>query len=296
MSWLFLALISYTIIAGVGIVDKYFLTRRMPNALAYGFSVGVLGLVYALAIPFGFYIPTVTVWLATFFSGLVFTIALVILFWTLERGDVSRVIPTMGALFPVFTLVLAMLMVGERLDRGEIAAFAVLVASGVLLSLSKERGEANAWVVFGGAGAVALGYALSSVLAKYAFDHHPFISSFIWMRLAGGAAAVAMLAVPAWRRQIFGVIAKPESGKGLLVTVRVAAGAAFIGLHYAISLGSVTLINALKGFEYAVLFGFTMVLSRYVPHIVKESFEKKLIAMKSVGIAGIIAGLWMLAA
>ncbi|MDP3963970.1 MAG: DMT family transporter [bacterium] len=295
MSWILLALSAYTVMAGVGIVDKYFVTRRMPNALAYGFSVGALGLVFALAIPFGFSLPSFSVWLATFLSGLIFTASLIMLFWTLERGDVSRVIPTMGALFPVFTLVLAFFIVGERFDGEILVVFAVLVASSVLLSISREKGEAPALVVFGGASVVALGYALSSVLAKYAFDHHPFLSSFIWMRLAGGVTALALLLVPSWRRQIFGVINKRESGKGLLVMVRIAAGAAFITLHYAISIGPVTLVNALKGFEFAILFITTLLSSKYFPHIVRESFERKLIAMKSIGIAGIVAGLWMLA-
>lgn len=295
MSWLTLAIIAYVLMAGIAISDKYFLVRRMPNPLAYGFSVGVLGLVFVFAIPFGFHLPPMDVLFAVLFSGALFTLALIILFWTLSRGAVSRVIPTIGALFPILTLLLSVWIVGERLNVQEYAAFAVLVVSGVLLSLSHEAGESNFLVVFLGAGVVAVLYALSSVLAKYAFTNHPFLSSFIWMRLAGGAMALGLLIVPHWRAQILGTIKKPESGKGLLVGIRVLAGAAFLMLHYAISLGSVTLINALKGIEYAVLFVTMLLISRFRPGIVQELFAWKLVAMKSVGIAGVIAGLWMIA-
>ena len=69
MSWVLLAVISYTLTAGIAISDKYFLTRRMPSAVSYGFWVGVLGLGFVLAIPFGFYLPEPQTLAAAIASG-----------------------------------------------------------------------------------------------------------------------------------------------------------------------------------------------------------------------------------
>ena len=296
MSWLLLASISYTLTAGIAISDKYFLTRRMPNAVSYGFWVSVLGLGFVLVTPFGFYLPEPTTLIAAVASGITFTFALVALFLTLEQGTVSRVIPMVGAVFPVATLVLATAMVGERLSGLESIAFGVLLVSGLLLSVSteqSEKGRIRVTVM----GSVLAGFllALASVLAKYTFSHHPFLSGFIWMRVAGGATALLFLLVPLWRRNIFAASTKPGSGIALLIGLRAVAGFAFILVNYAIKLGSVTLVNALKGIEYAAVFVLTLLLSRFSPTIIKEFPSRKLIAAKSLGIAGITIGLWLLA-
>ena len=81
----------------------------------------------------------------------------------------------------------------------------------------------------------------------------------------------------------------------LLIGLRAVAGFAFILVNYAIKLGSVTLVNALKGIEYAAVFVLTLLLSRFLPTIIKEFPSRKLIAAKSLGIAGITIGLWLLA-
>src|SRR3989338_1194213 len=214
MSWVLLAVISYTLTAGIAISDKYFLTRRMPSAVSYGFWVGVLGLGFVLAIPFGFYLPEPQTLAAAIASGATFTCALVALFWTLKRGTVSRVIPMIGAVFPVATLALAAAVVGERLSGQETVAFAVLLVSGILLSASTEESEKGRIGVTI-AGSVLAGFllALAFVLAKYVFSHHAFLSGFIWMRVAGGATALSFLLVPSWRRTILSASAKRGGGR-----------------------------------------------------------------------------------
>ena len=296
MSWVLLAVISYTLTAGIAISDKYFLTRRMPSAVSYGFWVGVLGLGFVLAIPFGFYLPEPQTLAAAIASGATFTCALVALFWTLKRGTVSRVIPMIGAVFPVATLALAAAVVGERLSGQETVAFAVLLVSGILLSASTEESEKGRIGVTI-AGSVLAGFllALAFVLAKYVFSHHAFLSGFIWMRVAGGATALSFLLVPSWRRTILSASAKPEAGIVLLIGLRAIAGFSFVLVNYAVKLGSVTLVNALKGIEYGVVFIFTVFLSHCYPAIIKESPDKKIVAAKSLGIAGIAFGLWLLA-
>ncbi|MDO8558611.1 MAG: hypothetical protein Q7S09_05545 [bacterium] len=293
--WAFFAVAAYAINAAVAVSDKYFLTRRIPNAISYGFWVGVFGLVFVLAIPFGFSLPSPMVLVAALASGAAFTVFLLVLFWSIEHGDVSRVVPTMGVVFPLATMFLASFFIHEKLESTQFLAFCVLVASSVLLSFyGYQKGDHHVAVFFGAVLAGLLS-ALSSVLAKYVFEHHePFISGFIWMRLAGGAMALTLLLVPRWRRRIFGTTRDPQSHIGFLVLVRIGAGLSFIVLNYSIALGSVTLVNALKGAEYAVIFLIMIVLSKFLPGVVKETLNPKIVIAKCIAISGIIIGLLLL--
>jgi drug/metabolite transporter (DMT)-like permease len=287
---------SYAISAGIGISDKYFLSRRIPNALSYAFWVGVLGLIYIAAMPLGFYIPDAKVLAAACASGILFTVSLIARFGAVKQDEVSRVYPAIDALVPVFIFFLSILFLNERLNAAEIAAFAILVASSCVLSFSgRLPNDRPRFRTYAGIAATAALAALSGALAKYVYSNHPFVSGFIWMRLAGGVAALAMLAVPSWRNSILNAPKGPRQSLPLLVGIRASAGLSFLLWNAAVALGSVTLVSAMQGLTNAIMFAAIAWFSRFKPAIIKENLNIKTACIKSAAIAGIVAGLAILA-
>ena len=51
MNWVFIAVISYFILAIVNLVDKFIIEKILPSAKTYTFLVGVLGLIVLIIAP-----------------------------------------------------------------------------------------------------------------------------------------------------------------------------------------------------------------------------------------------------
>ena len=80
----------------------------------------------------------------------------------------------------------------------------------------------------------------------------------------------------------------------LFLAVRLLAVAAFILLNYAISLGSVALINALQGAQYVFLIFIILALSEQYPRILREELSHRILLQKFIGVALIAVGLYLL--
>lgn len=70
---------------------------------------------------------------------------------------------------------------------------------------------------------------------------------------------------------------------------------AFVLQNYAISFGSVAIINALQGVQYAFLLLFAWLLTLFYPKIIKEDISKKILWKKIGAIVLISLGLYWLA-
>jgi hypothetical protein len=68
----------------------------------------------------------------------------------------------------------------------------------------------------------------------------------------------------------------------------------FILQNYAIFLGSVVLVNALQGTQYAFLLIISAGLALWKPKLLKENFSKKILIHKILAVAFIAFGLFLL--
>ncbi|MCX6784818.1 MAG: hypothetical protein NTV81_02690, partial [Candidatus Komeilibacteria bacterium] len=72
------------------------------------------------------------------------------------------------------------------------------------------------------------------------------------------------------------------------------AAAGFLSINYATSLASVSLVNALQGVQYAILFILAVLASIFYPKILKESIERGTLILKTISIICIGLGLFLL--
>ncbi len=302
MNWLLIIVIAYLLNAIAAVVDKHLLSKEIPQPAVYAFFISFLGIIALVLTPFGFAIPAVSQIIIGLLAGLIFTFALLYLFKALKQNDASRITPFIGGWQPFFIFILAWLFLSEQLAHAEILAFFMLIAGTVLITLDfskKKTGMGG----FGLAAIAAILFAVSYVLTKEVYLNQAFISGFVWTRLGAFAGALLLLIPVDNRRAIFASFKKPKPHSadqrkktGLLFLGGQAAGAlSFLMVNYAISLASVSLVNALQGLQYVFLLIMVFFLSKFHPKVLREKMTRGIIIQKVGAIILIGFGLTLLA-
>ncbi len=321
MTWLIAAISAYFILAVVFLVDKYLLTKAIPNPKVYAFYVGALGISVLVLAPFvGFYVPEISQLILGVLSGVFFIYGLFWLYKTLKLFEPSRVVPAIGGLTPffVFGFIYIFTLGQETLSLKELAAFILLVLGSIFITIKKEKLASFRSLKFSALTAFLL--ALSFVLVKYVYLVQPFWNGFIW-RCIGGflTAACFFVFFPDVRKEIFRARSSKErgeesrvsfygkenlqTGKSIKTAViflsNQAAGAgATILQNWAIALAPliyIPFVNALQGTQYAFLFVMAIILSLRSPEILKEEISREVVLQKIIAIILIGAGLALLA-
>ncbi len=292
--YLSIALVAYSLYAINGIIDKFLLSKEVRSPAVYAFYIGITGIFTFVLAPFGLKIPSFGDLVIAIVGGASFIGALYYLYKATRLTSISRLLPIEGGMVPVFTLGFAYVILGERLNQTQLMAFAFLVIGSVVISLKHDK---KGWhpTALGQATIAAALFALSFTLTKYIFDHYNFVSGLVWTRLGFFLVSVCLLIPSKVRHAIFNAPKKTSSGsKYLYYGARASGGIAGLLQNYAISLGSVTIVNAMQGTQYALLLIGTIFLSRYYPKILKEKITAAILTQKIFAIIVISIGLILL--
>jgi len=263
-SWIFIALSGYFLLAFTGVADKFMVSKVVRAPIAYAFYTAMTGPMSLILIPFGAKLLNPHDFIVALLSGTSFIIAVYFSYAAIYKSSVSRVIPIQGGMIPLFSFLFAYLILHDRMNNYQILGFLFLVLGAVLISSRKEN---NTWShkAFFLASTSALFFALSSVLTKYTFNHSNFISGMIWTRIGFLIPILPILAFRENRKKIFN--APKEAGVKNVVlyySSRVTGTAGGFLQNYAVSLGSVSIVNALQGTQFAFLLLIKLYLFSYL--------------------------------
>jgi len=296
--WLLFAVFAYFLISINLTLDKIILGKSIPSPVTYCFYMGLLSIFGLVFAPFG------RVWagpenaLFGILVGMVFLLALFVMYKVLFRGEASRVGPAIGGMTPIFVSLLAFIFLGESFGPLKIVAFLFLVSGGLLISYRggkidfNEKKFASFYMIVLSAFLFGVYY----ILLKSVFNEQNFVSGFIWTRIGSFLGALLMLAYPKNREIIFGSTKSMKfSSGGLLLFNKTLSGVAFAFLNYAIFLGSVSIINAMQGLQYVFLFLLATFLSQKYPKLIAEKIDKKSLLQKGMALMLIVAGLFIIA-
>jgi drug/metabolite transporter (DMT)-like permease len=302
MLWILIILSSYFLFSLTQLGDKYILAGP-PNPKNYSFYNGLLGISALVLIPFvGFSVPGFSQIVLGLFAGSLFILAIFVLYQALEKFEVSRVVPAIGGILPLFTLVLVYIFSGgrESLDFLSFMAFVFLILGSILITFEKEKKVSFKSLPL--SILAALLFSLTFIFSKYVYLAQPFWSGFILMRMGGFLTALCFLFFKDVRKEIFNPPAGKQafSGKtGIVFLINKVLGAgAFVLQNWAIALvplSSLAFINALEGTKYLFLLILTSVISVKMPAIIKENISTKIIRQKIIAVFLIGTGLLILA-
>lgn len=298
--WLFVVIIGHFLNAGAFVVDKYLLSKEVPEPLLYAITIGFGGLLAFLFYPLGVQMLPMEDFLLSLFSGAVFIVALIFFFTSLKKSEASRVVTLVGAVQPIFIFFLAKWWLNEQLAGNQIIAFVLLVIGGAFMAYDFRRGDsriapAYRWIF--PAFFAAFFFSLSFVAMKGVFDNADFLSGLVWSRLGGGVMAGILFLIPAFRKKIlagFQKTTKKSRAGGLVLGSQLAGIGGFLLVSYGISLGSVTLVQSLQGIQYAFLFFLILFLSWKYPRIIHEKISSKIFFQKFISLIFIGIGLILL--
>src|SRR4030042_3565172 len=104
MNWILVTILAYFFLAIVALFDRYFLVGDIPDHRIYTFYVGILWSFLCLfLIPFGVNFPETNIVLLGIITGLVRISAVLFLTKSIVQNEVSRVVPAVGGLLPIFS-------------------------------------------------------------------------------------------------------------------------------------------------------------------------------------------------
>lgn len=273
MNWLLIAIIAQVVLGTSAVFDKFFINRRFFNPLAYTFWVGILGIFAAVLLPFGFQAVSLDIIGVAFLAGAIFILAILFLFYGLEKSDASQVLPAVGGISPVFTLIIGYFILGAWLGAGDLTAFLFLIL-GALVFFAIEKKESRkiffAFVVLS-----AFFFGLSNILSKIVFSAGNFIAGFFWIKIGGLAFVLLFLLSGKIRKNIFNSSRQSQRRhRFLYFSNRLYAGVGSVLVSLAVSLSySPALVDATQGLKFIVIFVFAW-------FFLKEKFRGKIFTGK----------------
>lgn len=301
--WFILAIIGYAILAIVAMMDKYLLSQAKLKPALYTFYSTIFVLPVLLLIPFGVsFFSSSLDWIIALVSGFAFAAALWAMFISFEKSEVSHIGPLIGAATPLFVLLFGRLFLDEKLTGLQIAAIVILIIGSLIISFEKSK-KNNGWHIGILWGILSgLFFALSHVSAKYLYDGYDFMSGFVWTRAAIGLAGVFILFhrdvfYKIFHKSFFEKIKAKFSPQNNLLLVGIDKVLGVVGvviIQYAIAIGSVSLVNALNGLQYAILVIIVLLFTKLWPKKFKEEYNKGEIAQEILAVIIILFGLALL--
>lgn len=296
--WLLLALIGHIGNALVFLSDKASIEKRVFDPRALALLAGMSNVVPFFLIPWFLRGGSVAVVGAAVLSGALFFLSLLLYFFAVDRDEISRVVPTIGSIAPLFIFFFGFFLLGEGLSSRALAAFFLLLCGGILVEFRavSHLFSANALRTFSLEIGAALVFAAASVLLKYSFNESDDISAFLWSRIGFAGAAVPLIFSFAVRQQFFSrVLHSHLRGNNVwFIGSRILGGISPLILTAAVALGSVVLVNAVQGVQYVFLFVLALLFSRRWPRIFQEHVARDTILQKIIAIIFIMVGLFLL--
>jgi len=295
MDWLLLLIFAYLFIAVAFLIDKFIVTKVIPEPAFYTVVISTMGLSAFVLTPWGLSWPSLYPAAKAALAGGSFTLAVFFLYHAMRSGEASRVVTLVGALGAVTTFVLSFLFLDQRLGLFQNIAFGLLILGGVLVTFETKRADqAQSWIWQGLTAALLFGISYTAIQSTY--DSLGFSSGFIWSRVFAFLFALMFL-IPKNNR---GLIKKNLAGQSnlrqgknqlLVLSSQVLNGVGFIILNYVVFLASAAIVLAAQGLQYVFVLILTLVLGRKLPGIFKEKYSAGILAQKVFAILLIAVGL-----
>jgi uncharacterized membrane protein len=301
-------LLAYFLNAFSVTVDKFLISKHIPDPLIYTFYLSVVSFVALLLIPLAPF-PPLPVFFLTSTATLLWTTGAYFLFRSLKEGHLSRVIPIIGTLVPL--ILLSESAINKSLTQNQFLAVVILIFGIIFLTYTDIKGEITLRELLFEA-ASALFFAVSYIILRQAYLMGDFWSVFVWGRPVLIPVGIVLLVIPQTRKIIFPY--NPENKTAshrikanpllklfktkvslLFIVGQFSAGISELLLIFSISLASPALVNSLQGSQFAFIFIMNAILSKFHPEIFKAHIGKVAFITKVIGTLLLGIGLYLLA-
>lgn len=292
LSWVLPAIASPFVYALVSIGDKWILSNLKLRIESFNLFVGVTQLLISLAILLILGIPDAPFEsiAAALGGGMLWGLALIILFWSLRREQIGRVVPV-SQTSPVFAAILGVVFLGEHLEWWSWIAVLLVVFGAALVSAEPKQilsGGFSKIYLYVVVAAALIG--LAQVLLKVSSD-----DLSVWHNMSiRGTGLFITLALPVLRpsvvRDLAVFVTNRKTALPVLLTEGIGPifGNAFLLL--ALANGPVSLVSALLGTRPVFILLITLTFAPIAKRVLAEEFSRADIITKTVSTAAVVGG------
>ena len=212
------------------------------------------------------------------------------------------VVPIIGSLIPLFTLLDTSVFLGERLSVNGYIGFGLLVVATGILASGRGRDRLSLATV-GVCVLSAFLFAASSAFGKFGFQTTPFLDVFVWSRVAAGLVALGIaLFAPGVRAELSRLIFVKSRGEavqesfalGLMFFGQACGAFGFLLVQFAISQGSAAIVNALQAVQYAALVLVAWFGGKKIAELLHERHSTSIYVKKGSAIVLVAIGLYLI--
>ncbi len=298
--WILLALAGHLANAVAFLIDKALLNATLKHSATYAALIGTTSLLGLLFLPFVNEWPDagLLVYCAAF--GITFVLALWGFFEALKQGEASRVVPVVGSLVPLFTLMGAYVFFTERLTADQTIGFVLLLAATWVLARGKTTKRlTNRTLLICVLSAVL--FAVASLFGKYVFDRMDFAGAFVVSRLFAAATGVLIGFFHIGAQKEIREFLRPKSATTQRTSLawpvigQLFGGMGFIMVHLAIKGGSPSIVNALQAVQYGSIVLVAWFGGHRIRKLLKEERTPQVMLVKTGAILAIGLGLALIA-
>ncbi len=294
LEWILPALASPILYTMVTIGDKRVLSVLRLNLGSFYLFVGSVQLVIAICILaiLGWQSAPFSAIAASYGAGFLWGAGLMMMFFVLQREEVSRVTPVWQS-SPVFVALLAVLFLDESLAWHGWLAVLLVVSGAVAVSIDLSRSGLDAFrvrptffMLIAGAVIIACGQLLLKVGAD---------DLDVWHNMAfRGAGLFTSLAAP-WARppypsRLIEWMRTPRNSLSLLISEAIGPFLGNLFLLMAIAVGPVSLVSALFGTRPIWVLGATLLLGLFARQFISERIAGRDLVLKGVATSAVVAG------
>jgi transporter family protein len=295
IGWVLPALANPMVYAMVTIGDKRVISTLRLNLGSFYLFVGSTQLFICAVILLvaGWPAAPVTALLASCGGGFLWGAGLMLMFFVLQREEVSRVTPVWQS-SPVFVAVFAVIFLGESLAWYGWLAILLVVTGAVAVSIDLGRSGLAAFAVRPTfflllAGAIVI--AVAQMLLKVSSDELG-----VWHNMAyRGAGLFTSLAgpwaQPRYFRQLAQWLSTPANAMSVVLTESIGPFIGNLLLLSAIASGPVSLVSALLGTRPVWVLGLTLLLGIFAKQFISESIRGRELLLKLVATLAVVAGI-----
>jgi uncharacterized membrane protein len=300
MSWINIAVLAAATSAVVNIFDKRVIHGFASTPLTLPLLVGILqpllgtGILLFVDNPDGF---SFWPYASGFASGILFGLSGLIMIWTMFRNEVSRIVPIVQT-FPVFTVLIAFVFLGEQLTVLQLLAILLAVLGGIVISMKYESGIREASLINKSLAPLILSSFLLSVAyvaQKLAVTSLPLLTAH-GLRSLGLAPVFWVFAI---RRESVEDVIRLIKGRTMalplvIINELIIANCSLFLTVWAISLGPVSLVSAIISARSLFLLLYTTVLGLISREFLGEEISWISVLLKLVATIMIVSGIGIL--
>jgi uncharacterized membrane protein len=294
MDWLVFALLSPAFWGLNNVFNKFLMEKKFQGYYSLVSYLNLLDLVFCAII---YLIAPISVRFPYVIFAMLVGLLPLLAFWFYTKAlmveEISRITP-LFQFIPIFVVFLSTIFLNEILSIQKYFGIALIVVTSIVISYRKAGNGKSLSSAFKLMIPFTFILSVYTILLKYLLGYIDYWSIFFWMIIGSFFAILFLLTFSRPRREFIETI--PRIGSRTFIVAFAGEGAYILGVIcslIATSLGYVSLVSALSGLQQFFVFVYMLLLSVFVPKILKEVINRQVVMLKVFAIALMFIGTWL---